>query len=514
MNAIQLNDTHPTVSIPELVRLLMNEGKSFDDALDIARRTFSYTNHTLMSEALETWDCELFRSVIPNILDIIFRINDALHRELTSRGLPQEKINSMYIVADGRIHMARLATFVSSYVNGVAQIHSGLLRTEVLKDWYDVYPERFQNKTNGVTQRRFLGLCNPALSTLIGSRIGYGFMTDLYELKKLEPLIDDELIRGFIAVKREAKRKLSDIILQKEGVEIPPEFVFDIQVKRMHEYKRQLMNALSIVHIYRELKEGRLSDMPPAAFIFGAKAAPGYIMAKNIIKYINELARCINGDPAVRDKMRVVFVSNYNCSYAEHIIPSADISEQISAAGTEASGTGNMKFMINGAVTLGTYDGANIEIVECAGEENNYIFGARVEELTRLRPHYNPRTVYESSSVVRRAVDSLVDDSILNAVYTLPQDSGAKEEARRVFTEVYNSLLTGDWRKPDYYFNLYDLESYIEAKLRAIYDTADERTFARKCLMNTANSGKFSSDRTIREYSEELWHIRPIPTEE
>lgn len=513
-NAIQLNDTHPTVSIPELVRLLMNEGKSFDDALDIARRTFSYTNHTLMSEALETWDCELFRSVIPNILDIIFRINDALHRELTSRGLPQEKINSMYIVADGRIHMARLATFVSSYVNGVAQIHSGLLRTEVLKDWYDVYPERFQNKTNGVTQRRFLGLCNPALSTLIGSRIGYGFMTDLYELKKLEPLIDDELIRGFIAVKREAKRKLSDIILQKEGVEIPPEFVFDIQVKRMHEYKRQLMNALSIVHIYRELKEGRLSDMPPAAFIFGAKAAPGYIMAKNIIKYINELARCINSDLAVRDKMRVVFVSNYNCSYAEHIIPAADISEQISAAGTEASGTGNMKFMINGAVTLGTYDGANIEIVECAGEENNYIFGARVEELTRLRPHYNPRTVYESSSVVRRAVDSLVDDSILNAVYTLPQDSGAKEEARRVFTEVYNSLLTGDWRKPDYYFNLYDLESYIEAKLRAIYDTADERAFARKCLMNTANSGKFSSDRTIREYSEELWHIRPIPTEE
>ena len=321
MNAIQLNDTHPTVSIPELVRLLMNEGKSFNDALDIARRTFSYTNHTLMSEALETWDCELFRSVIPNILDIIFRINDALHRELTSRGLPQEKINSMYIVADGRIHMARLATFVSSYVNGVAQIHSGLLRTEVLKDWYDVYPERFQNKTNGVTQRRFLGLCNPALSTFIGSRIGYGFMTDLYELKKLEPLIDDELIRGFIAVKREAKRKLSDIILQKEGVEIPPEFVFDIQVKRMHEYKRQLMNALSIVHIYRELKEGRLSDMPPAAFIFGAKAAPGYIMAKNIIKYINELARCINSDPAVRDKMRVVFVSNYNCSYAEHIIP-------------------------------------------------------------------------------------------------------------------------------------------------------------------------------------------------
>ena len=363
-------------------------------------------------------------------------------------------------------------------------------------------------------QRRFLGLCNPALSTLIGSRIGYGFMTDLYELKKLEPLIDDELIRGFIAVKREAKRKLSDIILQKEGVEIPPEFVFDIQVKRMHEYKRQLMNALSIVHIYRELKEGRLSDMPPAAFIFGAKAAPGYIMAKNIIKYINELARCINSDPAVRDKLRVVFVSNYNCSYAEHIIPAADISEQISAAGTEASGTGNMKFMINGAVTLGTYDGANIEIVECAGEENNYIFGARVEELTRLRPHYNPRTVYESSSVVRRAVDSLVDDSILNAVYTLPQDSGAKEEARRVFTEVYNSLLTGDWRKPDYYFNLYDLESYIEAKLRAIYDTADERAFARKCLMNTVNSGKFSSDRTIREYSEELWHIRPIPTEE
>ena len=489
MNAIQLNDTHPTVSIPELVRLLMNEGKSFDDALDIARRTFSYTNHTLMSEALETWDCELFRSVIPNILDIIFRINDALHRELTSRGLPQEKINSMYIVADGRIHMARLATFVSSYVNGVAQIHSGLLRTEVLKDWYDVYPERFQNKTNGVTQRRFLGLCNPALSTLIGSRIGYGFMTDLYELKKLEPLIDDELIRGFIAVKREAKRKLSDIILQKEGVEIPPEFVFDIQVKRMHEYKRQLMNALSIVHIYRELKEGRLSDMPPAAFIFGAKAAPGYIMAKNIIKYINELARCINSDPAVRDKMRVVFVSNYNCSYAEHIIPAADISEQISLAGTEASGTGNMKFMLNGAITLGTLDGANVEIADAAGHENEIIFGMLTPEVNALKGMgYHPNAFINGDNTAMAVLDFL--------------EKGWNGEN---FSEVTSNL-----RNSDPYMVMADFKDYRRAQhdLQELY--RDKQKWNHMSLKNISNAGIFSADRSIMDYARDIWGATPV----
>ncbi len=497
MNCVQLNDTHPTVSIPELVRLLIEDGRSFGEALDIARRTFNYTNHTLMSEALETWDVGLFKSVIPNIYDIIEKIDAHLQKELASRGLPAEKIAGMRIIADGRIHMARLATYVSTYVNGVAKIHSNLLKTEVLHDWYEVYPERFQNKTNGITQRRFLGLCNPGLSRLIGERIGYGFLTDLDELKQLEPMIDDGMIDEFIAVKKDLKQKLSKILTEKEGADIPADFVFDVQVKRMHEYKRQLMNALSIVHIYKELKAGHLADMPKVAFIFGAKAAPGYFMAKNIIKFINEIARKVNSDPEVNGRIRVVFAANYNCSYAEHVIPAADISEQISPAGTEASGTGNMKFMLNGAVTLGTYDGANIEIVECAGEENNYIFGAKVEELSRLRPHYDPRKIYDSDPIVKRAVDSLIDGSIAN-----------DPDSARVFREIWNSLLVGDWRKPDYYFNLYDFEDYVNTKLRAIYDTRDERAFAKKCLMNTVNAGKFSSDRTIREYANEIWHIK------
>ena len=496
---VQLNDTHPTVSIPELIRLLMAEGMDFETAFDTARRTFSYTNHTLMSEALETWDVELFRSVIPEIYSIIGMINTHLENELRGRGADDEKIARMRIIADGRVHMARLATYVSSFVNGVAKIHSELLKKDVLRDWYEFYPERFNNKTNGITQRRWLGLSNPGLTKLIGERIGYGFMTDLYEIKKLEPMIDEQLVREFIEVKKERKRSLSKLISEREGVEIPESFVFDVQVKRMHEYKRQLMNALSIVHIYKELKAGRLSDMPATAFIFGAKAAPGYIMAKNIIKFINEIANRVNSDPDVNSKIRVVFVRNYNCSYAEHIIPAADISEQISPAGTEASGTGNMKFMLNGAVTLGTYDGANIEIVECAGEENNYIFGAKVDELTELRPHYCPRDIYERSAVVKRAVDSLIDGSIAN-----------DPDSHRVFIEIYNSLLTGDWRKPDYYFNLYELENYIARKLDAIYDTRDELKFYTKCLRNTVNAGKFSSDRTICEYAKEIWDIKPI----
>lgn len=502
LNSIQLNDTHPTVSIPELVRLLMKDGMDFDAALECAKHTFNYTNHTLMSEALETWDVELVRSVIPEVYGVIERINSALEAELRQKGIDEARLGRMRIIDGGRVHMARLATYASSYVNGVAKIHSELLKNDVLHDWYSVYPERFTNKTNGITQRRWLGLCNPGLTNLIGSRIGYGFLTNLYELKELEPMIDESLVREFIEVKKEQKRKLSAIIFEHEGVEIPENFVFDVQVKRMHEYKRQLMNALAIVHIYKEIKQGGLSDMPQTAFIFGAKAAPGYIMAKNIIKFINELARRINSDPEVNSKIRMVFVQNYNCSYAEHIIPAADISEQISPAGTEASGTGNMKFMLNGAVTLGTYDGANIEIVECAGEENNYIFGARVDELARLRPIYNPRAVYESSPIVHRAVDSLIDCSI-----------ASDPDSRRVFDEIYNSLLTGDWRKPDYYFNLYELEGYIKRKLEAIYDTRDELAFYTKCLKNTVNAGKFSSDRTVNEYAKEIWHISPVAEE-
>lgn len=497
--AIQLNDTHPTISIPELIRLLMKEGMDFESAFDAARQTFNYTNHTLMSEALEKWNCDLIRAVVPNMLDIIEKIDAHLVEELRIRNVPQERIDRMHIIDGGLVHMARLAAYVSTYINGVAQIHSELLKTSVLSDWYAVFPERFLNMTNGITQRRWLGLCNPELSKLITEKTGPGFITDLSQLSGLKQHIDADTLKRFRTVKQHMKTKLSRIIQEREGVAIPPDFVFDVQVKRMHEYKRQLMNALSIMHIYYALKNGELTDFPRTAFIFGAKAAPGYIMAKNIIKYINDIAQLVNNDPAVNGRMRVVFVRNYNCSYAEHIIPAADISEQISPAGTEASGTGNMKLMLNGAVTLGTYDGANIEIVQEAGEENNYIFGARVDELERVRPNYRPRDIYDSDPIVRRAVDSLINGDVAKT-----------EDSRRVLGEIYDSLLKGDWRKPDYYFSLYDLHGYIDTKLRAIYDTRDAESFSRKCLMNVASAGKFSSDRTISQYAESIWHIEKI----
>ena len=497
--AIQLNDTHPTISIPELIRILMDEGMDFEAAFDAARQTFNYTNHTLMSEALEKWSCGLIRAVVPKIYGIIERIDAHLVDELRGRGVPQDRIDRMHIIDGGLVHMARLAAYVSTYINGVAEIHSELLKTSVLADWYAVFPERFLNMTNGITPRRWLGLCNPDLCELLVEHIGGGFITDLSEIAKFRKFICPETVARFREVKTRMKQKLSRLIQEREGVSIPADFVFDVQVKRMHEYKRQLMNALSIMHIYYGIKSGEIVDMPKTAFIFGAKAAPGYIMAKNIIKFINDMAVRINNDPAVNDRMRVVFVRNYNCSYAEHIIPAADISEQISPAGTEASGTGNMKLMLNGAVTLGTYDGANIEIVREAGEENNYIFGARVDELERVRPGYDPRRIYDEDPVVRRAVDSLING-----------DVAINEDSARVLREIYNGLLVGDWRKPDYYFNLYDLHGYIDTKLRAIYDTRDADAFALKCLNNVVAAGKFSSDRTIAQYAESIWHIEAV----
>ncbi|MCR5808943.1 MAG: glycogen/starch/alpha-glucan phosphorylase [Clostridiales bacterium] len=497
--SVQLNDTHPTISIPELIRLLMDEGMDFDSALDTARQTFNYTNHTLMSEALEKWSVDLIRAVVPKMLEIIERINDHLIEELRDMSVPQDRIDRMRIIDGGLVHMARLAAYVSSYINGVAEIHSELLKTSVLSDWYAVYPERFLNMTNGITPRRWLGLCNPELTAMLKSKIGDGFLKDLSKLKKFEPYIGAETVKHFREIKQHMKTRLSRLIADKEGVQIPAHFVFDVQVKRMHEYKRQLMNALSIMYIYYSVKEGKLKDMPSTAFIFGAKAAPGYIMAKNIIKFINDIAELVNNDPEVNGKMRVVFVRNYNCSYAEHIIPAADISEQISPAGTEASGTGNMKLMLNGAVTLGTYDGANIEIVREAGEENNYIFGARVDELERVRPNYRPMDIYNSDELVKKAVDSLINGTVAK-----------DEDSRRIHREIYNSLLIGDWRKPDYYFSLYDLHAYVDAKLRAIYDTKDQDAFALKCLKNVVSAGKFSSDRTIAQYAESIWHIGKI----
>ncbi len=494
--SIQLNDTHPTVSIPELIRLLMLEGLSFDEAFSIAQKTFSYTNHTVMQEALEKWDVNLFRDLLPEIYDIIWRINTKLCGEIMAKGMDCEPYA---IVSNNIIRMANLAVYVSSYVNGVAEIHTQILKDDVLKIWYQVYPERFQNKTNGITQRRWLGLCNPELSKYITERIGGGWITDLEQLKGLKAYMSDADVDEFIEVKREKKRQLRKLILEREGVDLPESFCFDVQVKRMHEYKRQLLNAFAILDLYYGIKDGRIKDFTPTAFIFGAKAAPGYLRAKAVIKFINEIANKINNDPDMKDLMRVVFVHNYNCSYAEHIIPAADISEQISPAGTEASGTGNMKLMLNGAVTLGTFDGANVEIVQEAGEENNYVFGYSVDDLNALRPHYNPKAIYDYEPRVRRVVDALIDGTF--------SDNGTG-----VFTDLHRSLLFGnDWQKPDYYFVLQELLPYIDRKLDALNDYKDSRAFARKCIVNTASAGKFSSDRTIRQYADEIWHIKELP---
>ncbi len=493
--AIQLNDTHPTVAIPELIRLLMLEGLGFDTAFNIARSTFNFTNHTIMAEALERWNVELFDSVLPQLTGIITRLNDVLNAELRMAGVDEERRQRMQIVCNCEIHMARLAIFASTYVNGVAKIHTDILKNDVFADWYAVYAQRFQNKTNGVTQRRFLGLCNPELTQIIAERIGDGFLRDLNEIGRLREEVDEELIGRFMDVKRRKKRQLAAVVLKNEGVSLPTDFLYDVQVKRMHEYKRQLMNALSIMDLYHSLKEGSLTAFTPTVFLFGAKAAPGYVRAKSIIKYINEVANLVNSDPAMKDLMRVVFVQNYNCSYAEHIIPAADVSEQISPAGTEASGTGNMKLMLNGAVTLGTFDGANIEIVEQAGLDNNYIFGARVEDIARVREGYNPKAIYDGDARVRRAMDTLIDGRLSDA------GTGA-------FNEIYNSILFGaQWQAPDQYFTLLDLMPYIDAKLRVNRDYRDSDAFARKCLMNIAGAGKFSSDRPVKQYAEEIWHL-------
>ena len=483
--AVQLNDTHPAMSIPELIRLLMKEGMDFEQSFAIAQKTFSYTNHTVMGEALEKWNLDLLRSVVPEIVDIICRIDEKLKSEHPN----------LFVVRDNTAHMANLSVYVGTYVNGVAEIHSQILKDDCFKDWYAVFPERFQNKTNGVTPRRWMGLCNPELTQLIKYRIGGDFLSDLDRLAKLKPMIDDDMVRQFNAVKRQKKEQLCKIIAEREGVQLNPDFIFDIQVKRLHEYKRQLMNALSIVDIYFRLKNGELPNFQPTAFIFGAKSAPGYARAKAVIRYINRISRMINNDPAVADKLKVVFVQNYNCSYAEHIIPAADISEQISPAGTEASGTGNMKLMLNGAVTLGTLDGANVEIAQEAGIENEYIFGHTVEQINAAKDSYWARGIYDTNHYLRRAIDTLVDG-------TVPTDNEQRE--------LFHSLLDGaSWHKADHYYVLLDYASYIDAKLRANADYADRLAFGRKCLMNIASGAKFSSDRTIRQYAEEIWHVKP-----
>ncbi len=501
MNAIQLNDTHPVISIPELIRLLTDgENLPFEQALDICKKVFAYTNHTILAEALEKWSQHLMIATIPRVYDIIVKVDEALGRELASKGVPGDKAQTMRIIQHETVHMAYMAIFASSYVNGVARLHTEILKNDALKDWYAVYPERFQNKTNGITQRRWLALCNPELSDLLTELLGNeSWKTDLSQLKKLEKFVSDDAIMERVAqIKMDNHKRLADYIWKKDRIRIDPNTCFDIQIKRLHEYKRQFLNILAILEIYYEIKEGSLTDFTPTTFIFGAKSAPGYKRAKGIIKLINEVARVIDSDPTVRDLLKVVFVSNYNVSYAEKLVAAADISEQISTAGKEASGTGNMKLMANGAVTMGTYDGANIEIFEEAGEENNYRFGATVDEIRDVAERYNPNWTYHHDRRVKRILDALIDGTL--------HDGGSG-----IFRELHDSIVYGSaWHRPDQYFLLLDLDRYLEARKRASQDYKDRLGFARKCWMNICNSGKFSSDRTIAEYAKDIWHIEKV----
>ncbi len=494
--AVQLNDTHPTIAIPELIRILIeDEGMSFDCAFDVAVKTFAYTNHTVMIEALEKWDVGLFRKVVPKLCRYVEQINDRLLEKVDCRnnGSARDKYG---IISGGNVHMARLAIFASHSTNGVAKLHTEILKNSVLKNWYELFPERFNNKTNGITQRRWLGLCNPQLSEFITERIGDKWIYNLYELEKLKPFACSKSdLENFIKIKREKKNELKEYVQKHDGFIMDPSFVVDIQVKRLHEYKRQLLNAFSIMYFYFGLKDKSITLFRPTVFIFGAKAAPGYARAKGIIKYINEVAELVNSDSDVNDKMQVLFVSDYNVSYAEKLIPAADISEQISTAGTEASGTSNMKFMLNGAVTLGTLDGANIEIVNKAGKENNYIFGATVEEIEKAKNNYAPERIYKENKALKKVVDTLIDGTF--------DDGGTG-----IFKELHDSLLKGaSWHSPDNYFLFLDFDDYCKTKLRAINDTANEYEFAKKCILNIAGSGEFSSDRTVYEYAKEIWNV-------
>ena len=495
---VQLNDTHPVISIPELIRLLTeNEGLDFEEAFEITCKVFNYTNHTIMQEALEKWDIKVVKDTVPQVLDIIKKIDKKLKRELKAKNVSKETAEKMMIIQDKRIHMAYLAVFCSKYVNGVAKIHTEILKNDVLKDWYRLFPGKFQNKTNGITQRRWLLLCNRELSALITELLGTDdWITDLTKLKELERYADDDCVLDkFIKIKETKKKQLADYIRLHDGVIIDTESIFDIQIKRLHEYKRQLLNALAILELYFEIKEGTLKDFTPTTFIFGAKSAPGYARAKGIIKLINEVAKLVEKDKTVSKYIKVVFIKNYNVSYAEKLVAAADVSEQISTAGTEASGTVNMKLMLNGAVTLGTYDGANIEIVEEAGEENNFIFGARVEDIEKVKDYYSAENLYENDEKIHRVLDALTDGTL-------------KDGRTKIFKELYDSIIKGaSWHAPDQYYLLLDFNDYLNEKIKVNQAFKNKREFYKKCWLNMCNAGKFSSDRTIAEYAKEIWHI-------
>lgn len=502
----QLNDTHPTVAVAELMRILMDEnGLEWDEAWDITTKTVAYTNHTIMAEALEKWPIELFSRLLPRIYQIVEEINRRFVEEIKAK-YPgnQEKVRKMAIIYDGQVKMANLAIVAGYSVNGVAKLHTEILKKQELRDFYEMMPEKFNNKTNGITQRRFLKHANPLLSDWITDKIGDGWVTDLSQLEKLMLYVDDpKAHQDFMQIKYKNKVRLAKYIKENNGIDVDPNSIFDVQVKRLHEYKRQLLNILHVMYLYNQIKRNPDYDMVPRTFIFGAKAAAGYKIAKQTIKLINNVANVINNDASIKGKIKVVFIENYRVSNGEIIFAAADVSEQISTASKEASGTGNMKFMLNGAITLGTMDGANVEIVNEVGAENAQIFGLSSDEVIRFENEggYDPMEIFNNDQEIR---DVLME--LINGKYS-PEDT-------EMFRDIYNSLLNNDGgRRADTYFILKDFRSYAEAQRKIDERYRDTNGWAKTVMTNTAKAGKFSSDRTIEEYATEIWKLTKTPVE-
>ena len=495
----QMNDTHPTVAVAELMRILMDEeGLGWDEAWEVTRKSVAYTNHTIMSEALEKWPIELFSRLLPRVYQIIEEINRRFILEIQAKYPGNyEKIKKMAIIYDGQVKMAHLAIAAGYSVNGVARLHTEILKNQELKDFYEMMPEKFNNKTNGITQRRFLLHANPLLADWITEHIGPDWVTDLPQLKKLAVYADDEkALQEFMNIKFKNKERLAKYILEHNGVEVDPHSIFDVQVKRLHEYKRQLLNILHVIYLYNQIKMHPEMEFYPRTFIFGAKASAGYATAKKIIKLINSVADIVNNDASINGKIKVVFIENYRVSNAEWIFAAADVSEQISTASKEASGTGNMKFMLNGAPTLGTMDGANVEIVEEVGAENAFIFGLSSDEVINYENNggYDPNVIYNTDEEIRQVLMQLIN--------------GTFSSDTELFRDLYDSLLnTKNTDRADRYFILADFRSYADAQRRVEEAYRDEKGWAKKALLNTAHSGKFTSDRTIQEYVDDIWHL-------
>ena len=498
----QMNDTHPTVAVAELMRILMDEeGLGWDEAWEVTRKSVAYTNHTIMSEALEKWPIELFSRLLPRVYQIIEEINRRFILEIQAKYPGNyEKIKKMAIIYDGQVKMAHLAIAAGYSVNGVARLHTEILKHQELKDFYEMMPEKFNNKTNGITQRRFLLHANPLLADWITEHIGPDWITDLPQLKKLAVYADDEkALQEFMNIKFKNKERLAKYILEHNGVEVDPHSIFDVQVKRLHEYKRQLLNILHVIYLYNQIKMHPEMEFYPRTFIFGAKASAGYATAKKIIKLINSVADVVNNDASINGKIKVVFIENYRVSNAEWIFAAADVTEQISTASKEASGTGNMKFMLNGAPTLGTMDGANVEIVEEVGAENAFIFGLSSDEVINYENNggYDPNVIYNTDEEIRQVLMQLINGTFSNDT--------------ELFRDLYDSLLnTNNTDRPDRYFILADFRSYADAQKRVEAAYRDEKGWAKKALLNTACSGKFTSDRTIQEYVDDIWHLDKV----